>query len=149
MAELAATTEQILVSLQRIIDGEEKLAPSTDDIRSEIEIKDVPEQPVLLIRDRRPLEEMSSVVPAAIGEVHAQLEAMGAAIAGPPLVVCPYADDEGMVDIEVGWHGDRVSAGDLLDRPRGSEDPADWVTEIQFPIARDEARIARLEVARA
>ena len=56
MAELAATTEQILTTLQRLIEGEEELVPEAIDIRGDIEIKEVPAQPVLLIRERAPLE---------------------------------------------------------------------------------------------
>jgi effector-binding domain-containing protein len=198
MAELAATTEQILTTLQRIIEGEEELVPTTADIRDEVEIKEVPEQPVLLIRERAPLERMPEVIPAAIDEVHAHMEKVGAAFAGPPFVVCPYPDEHGMVALETGWPvtdafpgAGRVEYAALpactvlsylhrghyqeLDRsyraltafaereglttdgppreiyvtsPDEVPDPAHWITEVQFPIDRDEARIAALAAAR-
>ena len=194
MAELASTTEQILATLQRIIEGEERLVPGTPDIRTEVEIKDVPAQDVLLIRERVPQEKLSEVIPAAFNEIAAYLHEHGLEPVGPPVTVSPYADEEGMVAIENGWAvptsvpgSGRIEAATLpactvlaykhrghyseLDRsyralqalveseglsvageprevywtdPDELPDPADWVTEIQFPIVRDEARIAAL-----
>jgi DNA-binding transcriptional MerR regulator len=46
MAELAVTTQQILATLQRLIEGEDELVPDTVDIHDEIEINDVPEPKV-------------------------------------------------------------------------------------------------------
>jgi effector-binding domain-containing protein len=194
MAELAATTEQILATLQRLIEGEEELVPDTIDIRDEIEIKDVPAQPVLVIRQRAPLEKMSEVIPAAFEEIAGYLHERGLEPIGPPTTICPYADDEGMVDVSNAWTigsdvtgRGRIEATTLpactvlayehrghyneLDRsyralqelveregltiageprevywtdPEDLPDPADWLTEIQFPIVRDEVRIAAL-----
>ena len=194
MAELAATTEQILATLQRIIDGEERLVPGTPDIRTEVEIKEVRSQDVLIIRERVPQEKLSEVIPAAFNEIAAYLHEHGLEPVGPPVTVSPYADEEGMVAIENGWAvpasvpgSGRIEAATLsactvlsyrhrghyqeLDRsyralqtlveregltiagvpreiywtdPEELSDPADWVTEIQFPIVRDEARIAVL-----
>jgi len=193
MAELAATTEQILATLQRLIEGEEKLVPDTVDIREEIEIKEVPAQPVLVIREREPLEKMSEVIPSAYAELEGYMSELDIEPTGPPITVCPYADDEGMVAIQNSFPvGDgvpgrgRIEAFTLpactviafkhrghynqldhsyraltalveqegletVGEPReiywtGPEDlpPEEWLTEIQFPIARDEARIAGL-----
>jgi DNA-binding transcriptional MerR regulator len=194
MAELAATTEQILTTLQRIIEGEEELVHTTADIRDEVEVKEVPEQPALIIRRREPLEKLPEVIPTAIDEVHGHLQTVGAAFAGPPFFVCPYPDDEGMVELEIGWPVDGTFPGSdpvefttlpactvLAYMHRGHyqelgrsyraldsfaeregltsngppreiyetsteevPDPADWLTEIQFPIVRDDARIAAL-----
>ena len=194
MVELAAATEQILTTLQRLIEGEEELVPDVIDIRDEIEIKEVPEQNVLLIRERAPLEKMSAVIPAAFKEIAEYLLGRGLEAVGPPTTICPYADEEGMVDVANAWMVEddvpgsgRIEATTLpactvlayrhrghfaeLDRsyraleavveleglakagepreiywtdPEELPDPADWVTEIQFPIVRDEARIAAL-----
>ncbi len=103
MSELAVTTEQILATLQRLIEGEEKLVPDVADIGDQVTVKEVPEQPVLLIRDRAPLEKMSEVIPRAIAEVHAHLATVGAAFVGPPFVVCPFAGEDGMAEVETGW----------------------------------------------
>jgi effector-binding domain-containing protein len=189
MAELAATTEQILNTLQRLIEGEEELVPTTADISGEIQIKELPEQKVLVIRERAPLEEVKNVIPAAFEEISVFLHERGLVAVGPPITICPYADEEGMVDLENAWAvaedvsgSGRIEAATWpactaltyvhrghyseLDRsyralqafvdgegltvisepreiywtdPDEVSDPADWVTEIQFPIARDEA----------
>ena len=193
MAELAATTEQILTALQRLIEGEEELVPTTADIRGEIEIKDVPAKPVLVIRERAPLEKLSEVIPAAFQEIANYLHERGLQPVGPPTTICPYADEEGMVDVENAWTVDgpvsgqgRIEAATLpecavlayehrghyneLDRSYRALEalvereglskagepreiywtnpkelpPEEWVTEIQFPIVRDETRIAAL-----
>ncbi|MGH3135255.1 MAG: MerR family transcriptional regulator [Gaiellaceae bacterium] len=196
MAELAATTEQILATLQRLIEGEEELVPKLVDIRDEIEIKEVPAQPVLVIRERAAQEKLSEVIPAAFEQIAKYLHERGLEPVGPPTTICPYADEEGMVDVQNAWTTDRdvpgcgrIEAATLpactmlayehrghyneLDRsyralqalveeegltmageprevywsdPQEVLDPADWVTEIQFPIVRDEARIATLTV---
>jgi effector-binding domain-containing protein len=198
MAELAAATEQILVTLQKIIEGEEELVPGVADIHSEVEVKDVPAQHVLVIRERAPLESMSEVIPDAYRELEGYLAELEVEPSGPPVTVCPYPDNEGMVVVENNWPvadpvggRGRIEAATLpactvlaymhrghyeqLDRsyralqavvereqlevagaPReiyltGPEElpPEKWLTEIQFPIVRDEARIAALEGAAA
>ena len=136
---------------------------------------------------------MSEVIPAAYAELESYLGELGIEPKGPPITVCPYADDEGMVAIqnsfpvEEGAPGrGRIEAATLppctvvafehrghyneLDRsyraltalveqehlelagePReiywtapDELPPEEWLTEIQFPIVRDEARIAGL-----
>ena len=194
MAELAASTEQILTQLQRLIEEQEELVPPTADIRAEVEIKDVPEQSVLVIRQRAHVDQLSEIIPTAIDEVHAHMQAVGADLAGPPLVVYPWMDEEGTVDVETGWPVDGEFAGagrveystlpagtvlayrhrgpydelggahralwELVEReglttdggareiyvtdPKEQPDAADWVTEIQIPIVRDETKIAAL-----
>lgn len=168
--------------------------PGTADIRSEVEVRDVAEQPMLLIREHAALDELSEVIPRAIDEVHAHMQAAGAAFAGPPVVLYPAMHDDGTVDLETGWPVERPASGggrveyatvpggtmlvhthrgpydelnrahralwELIERegltvdgaarevyltdPAEVSDPADWVTEIQLPIVRDEARIAAL-----
>jgi DNA-binding transcriptional MerR regulator len=184
MAELAASTEQILTLLQRLIEEKEELVPPTADIRAEIEIKDVPEQAVLVIRQRTHLDQLSKIIPVAIDEVHARMQAVGAQFAGPPLVVYPWMDEDGNIDVETGWPVDgefpgaggveysKLPAGtvlayrhrgpydELVEReglttdggareiymtdPQEVTDPADWVTEIQIPIVRDEEKFEAL-----
>jgi effector-binding domain-containing protein/DNA-binding transcriptional MerR regulator len=193
MAELAATTEQILSTLQRLIDGEEKLVPDATDISDKVLVKEVPDTPVLVIREREPADRMSVVIPAAYAELEGYLGELGVEPTGPPITLCPYADDEGMVAVENSFPVDagvpgrgRIEAAvlpgctvlslehwghyDELDRSyralqaiverAGLEvsgepreiywtDPEDlpverWLTEVQFPVARDEARLATL-----
>ena len=193
MAELAATTEQILGTLQRLIDGEEKLVPDATDISEKVLVKEVPDTPVLVIREREPADRMSVVIPAAYAELEGYLGELGVEPTGPPITLCPYADDEGMVAVENSFPVDagvpgrgRIEAAvlpgctvlsvehwghyDELDRsyralqaivesaglevsgePReiyraGPEDlPVERrLTEVQFPVVRDEARLAAL-----
>jgi len=99
MAELAATTEQILGTLQRLIDGEEKLVPDATDISVQVLVKEVPDTPVLVIRDRQPADTMSTVIPAAYAELESYLRELGVEPTGPPITLCPYADDDGMVAV--------------------------------------------------
>lgn len=192
VAERAAATEQILTVLQRLIEGEEELVPSVEDISGETEIKEVAAQPVLVIRERASVDGVSEVIYAALGEIAARLDELSLEPAGPPVLECPYPDENGLMDLEiacpvesaVGGTG-RIDAATLptctvvsyrhhghyeeLDRsyralealveregltragapreiywtnPNELPDPADWETEIQFPIVRDEARIA-------
>jgi effector-binding domain-containing protein len=122
------------------------------------------------------------------------MESVGAAFAGPPVVLYQAMHDDGTVDVATGWPvegqvpgGGRVEYAtvpggttlvyshrgpydqlnrthralwELVERegltiegavrevylsdPSEVPDPADWVTEIQMPIVRDEARIAAL-----
>ena len=76
--------------------------PPTTDIRAAVEIKEVPANPALLIRERVPRDRLSEVIPAAIAEVHGHMEATGISFAGPPLVLYS-AMDGGVVDVETGW----------------------------------------------
>jgi effector-binding domain-containing protein len=163
------------------------------DVRDGIEIKDVLEQPALLVRERTRLDGLSDAIHTGIDEVAAQLRAKGIAPAGPPFVVYTSME-EGVLDVEIGGpvEGEAPGAGrveysvlpaatmltyrhqgdyqelgrvhqalwELVERegvtvdgaprevyvtnPSEVPDPAEWVTEIQFPIVRDEARIAAL-----
>jgi effector-binding domain-containing protein len=89
MAELAVSTKQILTVLQRLIEGEEALVPPTMDIREAVEIKEVSDQPALLIRERAHLDQLNELIPAALAEVHGHVKAAGVAVAGPPVVLTP------------------------------------------------------------
>jgi effector-binding domain-containing protein len=163
------------------------------DVRNGIEIKDVPEQPALLVRERIRLDRLSDAIRTGLEEVAAQLRAEGIAPAGPPFVLYTSMED-GVVDVEIGGpvEGEARGAGrveysvlpaatmltyrhqghyqelgrvhqalwELVERegvtvdgaprevyvtdPEEVPDPAEWVTVIQFPIVRDDARIAAL-----
>jgi effector-binding domain-containing protein len=79
------------------------LVPEQAIARYEIGIDEVDEQEVLVIRERVQQDEMSTVVPKDIAEVHAYLEELGLGFHGPPICVCPFADEEGMLDADIGW----------------------------------------------
>jgi DNA-binding transcriptional MerR regulator len=101
----AVETRRILAELQRLIDGEEALVPDARETRItfEMTIDEVEEQRLIAVVDRAHTDEMSTVVPRGITEVHDYLEEVGAVPVGPPVCVCPFPDDEGMVETTVGW----------------------------------------------
>ena len=59
---MAASTTQILADLERLIEREEPLVAATDDVLYELDVKELPEQPVLAIRERAPVEELKRVI---------------------------------------------------------------------------------------
>ena len=79
--------------------------------RFEIDIREVPEEHALLIRERVGLRELSTLIPKDIAEVHAYLEELGLRFAGPPFCVCPAPDESGVVDAEIGWPVAKAAAG--------------------------------------
>lgn len=99
----AAETRQILAQLKRLIDRKEPLVPEKKMIQFRIEIREIPEQQVVGIRERAQEGQLSTLIPRAIGEVEAYLEEVGVEPAGLPFTVCPFADEDGMADIAVAW----------------------------------------------
>lgn len=94
-------TRRILAELDRIIDGKEKLVPEAKDlIKFELEIKDVPERRVAIVRERAQQEELKVIIPAAIDQV---AHAIGMRHSGPPCCRCPFPDADGYLDTEIGW----------------------------------------------
>ncbi len=93
----------ILSRLDSLIEGEEEI------MAEEVEIKEVASQPVLSIRTRIPLTEISEFLGGAFGEMFPYLFQMGARPAGPPLTIYydPEFSEEGM-DMEVCVPVDRV-----------------------------------------
>jgi DNA-binding transcriptional MerR regulator len=95
---------QAVAELTRLIEGKEPLVPQKEKmVRFEIGIEEVPEQRLLAIREHVHQDEMSTVVPRCIDEVHAHMQEQGLSFAGPPICVCPFPDEHGMLDTEVGW----------------------------------------------
>lgn len=70
---------------------------------AEIDIREVPEEHVLLIREHVAMAELGTVIPSDIEEVHGYLEELGLGFHGPPFCVCPPPDENGEVDAEIGW----------------------------------------------
>jgi effector-binding domain-containing protein len=77
--------------------------PGKSATRFEIDIREVPEEHVLLIRERVPAKALSAVIPRDIDEVHGYLEELELGFHGPPFCVCPAPDERGQVDAEIGW----------------------------------------------
>ena len=74
-----------------------------DAVRFELEIRELPEQPVVGTRERTPASELGTVIPRAIAEVHGYLEELGVRPVGPPIAICPAADDAGEVEVANTW----------------------------------------------
>lgn len=191
----AAETRQILVDLQRLIERKEPLVPEPTDILYELDIKRFPEQPVLSIRGRVRQDDLKTAIPAAYRELMAYMAELGEQPVPPVTVtVCPFADDDGMVEIEncitvaiplpgrgriesralpactaaclvhkgpytelgrsytalSSWieeQGLETSGAPreiYVTDPEETPDPADYVTEIAWPIVPDEAKLERI-----
>jgi effector-binding domain-containing protein len=82
-----------------------------ENTRFEIDIREVPEEHVLLIREHVGLGDMSTAIPKNIEEVHGYLEELGLGFEGPPFCVCPAPDEAGAVDAEIGWPVAEVAEG--------------------------------------
>ena len=82
--------------------------------RYEIDIREVPEEQVLQIREHVPQSELSTVIPADIAEVHGYLEELGLEFQGAPFCACSAPGADGLLDAEVGW----PVAGDVSGRGR-------------------------------
>jgi effector-binding domain-containing protein len=97
----AVEARRILVELDRLIDGEEKLVPEAKDLtKFELEIKDVPARRVAFVRERVQQDELKNVIPAAIDRV---AHAIGMRHAGPPCCRTSDPDVDGYLDVETGW----------------------------------------------
>jgi effector-binding domain-containing protein len=98
-----------------LIDGKEKLVPTKDQvqIRFEMEVKEVPERRVAVVRERGHETKMSEVIPRQIETVGAYLTEIGARPLGAPICVCPFPDTDGMLSPETGW----PVAADVPPRP--------------------------------
>jgi hypothetical protein len=61
------------------------------------DIREVPAQRVLTVTDRAYVDEMSELVPRQIDEVRDYLREAGLRPAGPPVCICPFPDEDGML----------------------------------------------------
>lgn len=95
----AVETARMLAELDRLIHGEEKLVP---DEKLDYAIEDVPELTLAAIRRRVPMEELPTAIPQAIGQTAGWVAENGG-FRGAPVCVCPPPDDDGLVDLKVGW----------------------------------------------
>ena len=77
--------------------------PARDVVHFELDIRELPEQPVVGKRERVTAGELSAVIPRAIGEVHGYLEDRGVRPVGPPITICPFPGADDMVDVANAW----------------------------------------------
>jgi effector-binding domain-containing protein len=99
----AETTNRILHDLNRLIDGKEPLVRTKQITVSDVEIKELPEQHVLRIRQQATMEELPTLIPAAIGELQAQMKSVGATEQGPVGVLYSFPDDTGVMRFDTYW----------------------------------------------
>ena len=99
----AVELRHTLEELSRLIDGKEQLVPEKEMVTFEIGIQDVDEVRALVVREHVHQDEMSEVVPRDIAEVHAYVQELGLGFHGPPLCVCPFPNEDGTLDTQIGW----------------------------------------------
>jgi class 3 adenylate cyclase/effector-binding domain-containing protein/streptogramin lyase len=92
--------------------------PEKETVQSEPGIEHVKAQRVLLIREHVHQDELGKVVPRDILRVEAYLEKLGLGPAGPPICICQFPDQRGMVDAAIGWFVDRQVNGKGRIEPR-------------------------------
>jgi DNA-binding transcriptional MerR regulator len=95
---------QLVAQLTALIDGEEELVPEKDTVRFELHVEEkIPEQRLLVVEDRTHQDEVSKVIPRQIEEVGTYMKELGMGPAGPPVCICPFADEQGMLNLTTGW----------------------------------------------
>jgi DNA-binding transcriptional MerR regulator len=99
----AVELRQTLEELSRLIDGKEPLVPEKEMVKFEIGIQEVDETKGLVIKEHVHQDDMSEVVPKDIAEVHAYVQELGLGFHGPPICVCPFPNQDGTLDAEIGW----------------------------------------------
>jgi len=99
----AVELRHTLEELSRLIDGKEQLVPEKEMVTFEIGIQEVDEVKALVVREHVHQDEMSEVVPRDIAEVHAYVQELGLGFHGPPLCVCPFPNEDGTLDTQIGW----------------------------------------------
>jgi DNA-binding transcriptional MerR regulator len=100
IADRLAETSELLDAIDRVLDGKEELVPET--MIPQLRVEEVPARSYVILRDRVPMEELTRVIPRLIGETHAWV-AENAGFHGAPMALVAMPDDEGVVDLEVGW----------------------------------------------
>jgi effector-binding domain-containing protein len=195
LEQRAADTARVLRELTRLIDGEEELVPERTDVLFEMNVKEFEDQPVLSIRERVRADALKHVIPAAYEELFGYLGELGEEAVEPwTITVCPFADSDGMVEIDnnVCVAGPRPGRGRIESRilpactavclmhrgpydelsrsyrglsewiehqglttagapreiywtdPKKTPDPADYVTEIAWPIVPNREKLDAL-----
>lgn len=87
-------------------------------MRSEPRVDERAEQAYLAVRSRVPMEQLPTVIPQGIAEVHGLLMKHGIRPAGAPFVRYHVINMPGLIDVSVGWPvstaavgTDRITAG--------------------------------------
>jgi DNA-binding transcriptional MerR regulator len=102
VADKARQLQRMLARLDDLIDAKAELLPAP--IRLEkVELKDLEEQPTLTVRSRVARSDLDRTISKSINAVADHLQALGQRSAGPPFTICPDADEQDMLDVEIGW----------------------------------------------
>lgn len=93
-------TRRAIEELDRLINGDERLVPEAPHLK--LDVAQVPTRTYVAIRRRAPMEELTHVIPALIGETGAWVFAHGGP-GGAPMAMVGDPDEAGEVGLEVGW----------------------------------------------
>ena len=100
LAERMREARSAIDALDRIIDGEEQLV--SEKVIGELDVRQVPARGYVIARDRKPMEELTNVIPGMIQGTAGWVFANGGSD-GAPMALVSAPDDAGTVDLEVGW----------------------------------------------
>ena len=68
-----------------------------------VEVKELAPQAVLTIGTRTTPDGLDAVIPESINGVAAYIDELGAKRNGPPFTICPEPEDDGAIEVAVGW----------------------------------------------
>lgn len=121
LAERARRTQESLDALDRIIDGKDELVPEKEIGR--LAVRQVPARTYVITRDRKPMEELTTVIPQLIGTVAGWIFANGGPD-GAPMARVDTPDQDGVTALEVGWP------------PAGPAEPPEPLVRTTYPETR-------------
>ena len=114
IAERLAEAAEILDAIDRVLDGKEELVPETT--IPQLRVEKVPARRYVIRRGRVPMEELTRVIPRLIAETHGWV-AENAGFHGAPMALVGMPDDEGVVELEVGWPVPALNPPAQIDPP--------------------------------
>jgi DNA-binding transcriptional MerR regulator len=102
LEERHAELRRSLDALAELIEDPARLTPAPTALEK-AEVKELAPQPALTIGSRATPDGLDAVISGSINEVAAYIDGLGAKRAGPPFTICPEPDDDGAVEVAVGW----------------------------------------------
>ena len=97
-----ADLQRSLDALAELIEQPEALTARRIPLEK-VEVKDLAEQPALTMRSRTTPDDLDPVISASINGVAAYMNELGARRAGPPFTMSSDPDDDGRIDVSIGW----------------------------------------------
>jgi DNA-binding transcriptional MerR regulator len=89
-------------ALAELIDEPARLTAAPTPLEK-VEVKELAPQAALTIGSRTTPDGLDPVISESINGVAAYMDGLGAKGAGPPFTICPEPDDDGAVEVAVGW----------------------------------------------